>query len=172
MKKIMLTIGILVVLVILAGCSGKQQTPEKGVDVVISPDEGESAPLSEEPQAEAAAPETTAQEKSGESLPEIKCGESQTLGYIGCANMEDTAELTIRNTGRADIDGVFIRFFDEGDTRVDQYSELFSMPVGTDKVVDIPLNNPRLWKVEVFPVTEGEVCINKQLVVIPRTNCR
>lgn len=177
MKKIILTIAVLAALIAFAGCSGKQAEPEKGVNMVISPEGKESAPAAA-PSEPSPAPEASAQAepqpemRSGEALPEIKCDERQTLGYIGCAGLGDKAELTIRNTGRADLDGVFIKFFDEGDIQVDQYPELFSMAVGNEKVLDIPLNNPRLWKVEVFPVTGGQVCGNKQLVVIPTTNCR
>jgi len=110
---------------------------------------------------------------SGANLVDITCDEKQTLGYISCNKIDATkAELTIRNTGRVDLDGVYFKFFNDGDVQVDQYDNLFAFPIGDDKLLDIPLSNKQLWKVEVFPVEGNNFCGNKQLVIIPITNCR
>ncbi|MBU0535390.1 MAG: hypothetical protein KKE20_00355 [Nanoarchaeota archaeon] len=188
MKKIIFILTVLAVLFAFAGCS-RQDSSQDSVNMVITSESSNtntgtadsSAKPSEPSPAEPAEtlqeivaeePKPTEEPKTEFKGMEITCDEKQTLGYISCADIGEKAELTIRNTGRLGLNGVLVRYYDEGSNRLDEYSEMFSFPVGDQKVLSLSLSNQRLWKVEVFPITNSDVCINKQLVVIPITNCR
>ncbi|MBD3313129.1 hypothetical protein GF345_01670 [Candidatus Woesearchaeota archaeon] len=185
MRRIMIAVSLALILV-LAACSSLDDTqPDEGVDVVIAPDEGDSMDDdsmqddAEGMDSEVMPPEDVLSPEEEErmmqvdpgSINEIKCDEQQTLGYIGCTDMDDTAELTIRNTGRAVLGGVYLAYLDNDENLLANEMEKFTFEVGEDKILELSLLD-HLEQVNVYPVTNSDVCINKPLVIIPRTNCR
>ncbi|MFO8016506.1 MAG: hypothetical protein R6U32_05365 [Candidatus Woesearchaeota archaeon] len=179
----------LAILLLLAGCSGKQEvTKGEGIDVVVGPEKGQETTPEQEPQDKQESPDEDAPEEQEEpstdetgmgagepekDLEEIKCDEKETFGFIGCTGLSSgDAELTIRNSGRVDLDGALIRYFNEDGELLASSTEMFSLDVGEDTMITLENSENHPKQVEVFPVKGSHVCINKQLVVIPMTNCR
>ena len=204
MKNKILFVISLAVLVFLAAACSKTETTTPEVGITIGPEDQAAetpvdtpaepaSPAATEPSAtepaktdDTAASETetsTTKPASSESgLPEIDtCNEEQNLGFLKCIKQASgDSELSIRNSGRGDIDGVYVRYY-KGASIVGGKSEISAssagngtaaLQVGDDYTVSLEIKKYEADKIEVFPVWNGNVCINKQMQIKPEINCR
>lgn len=185
-NKILFMVSLLVLVMFAAACSKTGTTgAPKEVGITIGPEDQAAnetpaaAPSATESPAKTetnATPETkpsateTAAPESG--LPEITCDESETIGYIKCTKMQSgDAELMIKNSGREDIAGVYIKYYLQSKV-AGSSSSMSGLSVGNDSTVPLEVKKYAADKIEVFPIWDGNICINKQIVINPAVNCR
>ena len=189
-NKALFVISLIVLVFLAAACSqtGTTTAPNE-VGITIGPDgqaaetpaaepETPAAPSAAESPAEAgnetaeAAPSET-EASSGSGLAEIDtCDEGETLGFLKCAKQASgDSELSVRNSGREDLAGVYIRYY-KGSEVVGSKSEMSALSAGNDSTVLLEVKKYEADKIEVFPVWSGSVCMNKQIQIKPETNCR
>lgn len=187
MRNICLFAILSLLLLLISGCEEKKETPiirgepiyiDIGPEIdVNNTEEIVEIPAEEAPQTNATAdmPENKTEEKPEEAkidLTEINCDEKETFGFISCKKLADgNAELKIKNAGRVDLNGAYIRYYDKTLKLAGERLESFEFPVWGDKNFTLEVKKYSSRKIEVFPVTQDNICINKQLVVIPNTNC-
>jgi hypothetical protein len=119
-----------------------------------------------------AKPSETETASSGSELPESICDEKETIGFVKCVKQASgDSELTVKNSGREDLDGVYIKYYKGADV-IGSKSEMSSLSAGNSSTVLLELKTYSADKVEVFPVWNGNFCSNKQILIKPSDNCR
>lgn len=187
MKKVVYILAVLLLLV--SACKSQEVQPSQGINLEITPEEGGEAPaaaaetpqtepqetLGEEAQTtETAAPASESTPQAPVNIEEGTCSETASMGFMSCvpaANGDLT--VTMKNVGRGDLEGVVYRFYDENSMMIGESQETFSLGIGEEKGLSVPLSqNDETYKISIYPVQGGKICSNKQNVVIPTTNCR
>ncbi len=175
MRGVIITVSF-IMLLLLSGCSSKEATSGEGVEIVVGPEDAENATTEAPASADQDAAEDVtdvSEETPQEELSEMKCDEKETFGFLGCSGLPSgDAELTIRNSGRVGLEGAHIRYFNRDYEVVASSTHMFDLAVGSDKNLALKNSEHNPKRIEVFPVRDGSICINKQLVIIPVTNCR
>ncbi|MFO8016484.1 MAG: hypothetical protein R6U32_05255 [Candidatus Woesearchaeota archaeon] len=194
MRKYIILAWALMAIMLFTACKTEEVKTgqDEGFNVDIKPegDDGQEEDTMKEDSPEGAEEETTsggdtAVEKTegdepiedsdtGDAeLEEAFCDESASLGYISCEESDGELALTIKNSGRTDLEGVSYRFYDSDMNLLGEESELFEFSLHDTKDLIISTGEYTGMKsVDIHPVQSGEICVNKQLVLIPSTNCR
>lgn len=193
MRNSILVYLVMILAVMASACEVRdpgEQQPQKEVTMTITPDEGgqaqagtasgtaasaaapAAAPEANETAAPAAAPQPA--KKPTERLEEATCDEAGNLGTVSCFYTDNNDLVyTVKNSGRQDLDGVWYTFFDMNFVDIGEGSDMTPFKIGDELGIKIPLSQyDETKKVEVYPVLTDKICVNKQLVLIPATNCR
>lgn len=151
--KQILALVLVLMLVMLVGC--KKEAPAEEPAAVEEPEAAEPA------EAAPAVPE--------EATPEnIKgdCPIDTVIGFVGCSG--NVAK--IKNSGRADINGLWYQYMTADDKLVTENSLAKAIAVG--ETVEADLEFGEAVKVIVNPINaDGMICQN-QRVLIPATSCK
>ncbi|MCX6707200.1 MAG: hypothetical protein NT001_03605 [Candidatus Woesearchaeota archaeon] len=184
-NKILFVISLVVLVFFAAACSqtGTTSAP-KEVGITISPEDQvatetpaataatESPANTEENVTQETQQPATGAASSESGLPEITCDEKETLGFLKCAKQDSgDSELTIRNSGREDISGIYIQYY-KGSEVVGSKSEISALSAGNDSTVMLEIKKYAADRIEVFPIWDSNICINKQIMINPEVNCR
>lgn len=147
----------------------EETTPDTGEVIQGTPTETPEETPEETPDEIPAQTTTT----TSTSLGEDKCDEAAVLGFLGCLYEGEDLLITVKNTGRGDLQGVFYRFYDASYNKLGAEADMFDFNMGVEKELQVPMSNyPYTKKVDIHPVQGNDICSNQQLVVIPTTNCR
>ncbi|PIN86934.1 hypothetical protein COV19_01920 [Candidatus Woesearchaeota archaeon CG10_big_fil_rev_8_21_14_0_10_44_13] len=182
MRKLVYLAFVLSILLVSA-CKVQEagQQEAKPVNMVIdsqTPQQAETEILDEKPEEvvqQNATQENTApvqEAKPKVELSDNTCGEAATLGKISCVYKDNDLSIELKNAGRDNLEGIVYRFYDVNYVLIGEEQEMMGLKVGETKEYTIPLSKyDETKKVDVHPVEGGKICSNKQLVVIPNTNC-
>lgn len=175
-KKAVLSICLIIVL-LLAGCKTQYKkvpaSSDDGFKIILSPDENETAAVGGDKSNLTEAPAVQNKVESGAKPEEIKCTEAATLGYISCDYDKYDVKLSVKNTGKLNLTGVWIHFYDKSLNLLGEDSDIFEFALGDTKEILLKTSlYPKIERVEIFPIESGKICINKQLVLTPENSCR
>lgn len=153
--------------------SGSQETGAQQPQAAADDNSGPAQPAAGGEIQQTAATKSTQSSASKVKLGEDICNEAASLGKISCSYKDKDLSLTLVNAGRGDLDGVVYRFYDVNYILIGEEQDMFSFGVGAEKELTVPLSKyDETKKIDVHPVESGKICSNKQLAVIPTTNCR
>lgn len=176
-KKIIVLSICSILVLLLAGCETQYKkvpaSSDEGFRIVISPDENETAAVEGSKSNLTEAPAVQKKVESGARPEEVECREAATLGYVSCEYDIYDVKLSVKNSGKLNLTGVWMHFYDKEFNLLGEDSDIFEFALGDTKEILLKTSlYPKIERVEIFPIESGKICINKQLVLTPEDSCR
>lgn len=188
MKKAILALAVLSVLLAAACTVQDVDTTGRAVQEV-QPVKSEPAPAKTAPVSENTAPAQT--EKPAASAPaettapkadfvseEYKCDVGSTIGFKSCSPLSiGDYKVNIAHQGMATLTGAQYYFYDENNELVAKEAKMGNVKGGFDVEYILPFSKYKdAIKADIRPLVSiagvDTVCINQQVVIIPKNSCR